>query len=315
MKYFNKLVVASVALTLSAQSSFAQTVKFVQFDSTSASFRSPDSIAARKAKALAGLEDLSKVSPEFMKALNEAAKDREFKLAEIQYYTAEYISVPFEQYRQLLFDPSGDWIDNTYGDMGYTKKAAVLRRTTPEEKEKRIATVKAYYAPRTGTPIATNNVEVSKLVGKAAPDFTVTTLDGKKIKLKSLKGKVVLLNFWFTQCRPCVEEIPTLNKFVEKYKNRNDIVFLAPEVVAETTVEDVQKFLKRAPFAYQIGLGGREAAMKLYQAKVFPANFIIDKKGIVRMGYVGLSPVALADLEKMIPQLLDETSGNPISKK
>jgi peroxiredoxin len=190
----------------------------------------------------------------------------------------------------------------------------VLRRTTPEEKEKRMATVKAYYTPRSGTPIATNNVELSKLVGKPAPDFTVKTIDGKKISLKSLKGKVVVMNFWFTMCRPCVEEIPTLNKFVEKYKDRKDIVFLAPEVRAETTIEDVQKFLKRAPFAYQIALGGNDAA-KLYQAKVFPANFLIDKNGIVRNGYVGLNPVALDELGNMIPKLLDETPGQTKSKK
>ncbi|SMO53750.1 TlpA family protein disulfide reductase [Solitalea koreensis] len=314
MKNFQKLLIVAFTLTLSVQSSYAQTVKFVTIDSTSASFRNPDAIADRKAKALAGMEDLKKANPEFMKALNEAAKDKDFKLAEIKYYTAEYIQIPFEQYRKLLYDISGDWADNTYGDMAYTKKACVLRKTTAEEKAKRVEAVRASYASKSSSPIATNNVELSKLVGQPAPDFTVTTLDGKQVSLSSLKGKVVVMNFWFTMCRPCVEEIPTLNKFVEKYKDRKDIVFLAPEC-ANATNEDVQKFLKRAPFSYQIALGGKDVAMKQYQSKVFPANFLIDKNGIVRNGYVGLNPVALDDYGKMIPKLLEEAPAKGASKK
>ena len=99
-----------------------------------------------------------------------------------------------------------------------------------------------------------------------------------------------------------------------QYKGRKDIVFLAPEV-AEGTVEDVQKFTKRIPFDYQVTLDGKKAAMELYQAKIFPANFLIDKKGIIRMGYVGNNPLGLAEISKMIPALLDETSGSVVSKK
>src|SRR6476620_3780769 len=100
MKISSKhLFMAAIGIAMCTQNSFAQNVKFVKIDSTAASFKSLDSIAARKAKALAGMEDLSKVTPEFMKALNESAKDKNFKLGEMLYYTAEYISVPFEQYR------------------------------------------------------------------------------------------------------------------------------------------------------------------------------------------------------------------------
>jgi peroxiredoxin len=308
------LFMAGFALALYAQNSFAQqAVKFVKIDSASASFRNRDSIAARKAKALNGLENLATATPEFKKAFNEAAADKNFKLTDIQYYTAEYIKVPFEQYRSYLFDPSGAWVDDMYGDIGYTKKAMVLRRATPEEQEKKVATLKGYYKPKAGTGFDKNDIEISKLVGKPAPDFTVKTIDGKKVSIKSLKGKVVVLNFWFTQCRPCVEEMPTLNKFVEKYKGNKDVVFLAPEVVAQTTKEDVEKFLKRAPFAYQIGLGGKDAAA-LYQVKIFPANFVIDKQGIVRMGYVGFNPFQLEEIGKLIPKLLESSAGITASK-
>ena len=314
MTIFQKhLTIVALALTIHAQNSVAQTVKFVTIDSSSASFRNPDSVAARKAKSLEGTTKLSTATPAFMKALNEAAAEKNFKLADMQYYTAEYISIPFEQYRKYLFDESGEWSEDSYGDIGYTKKAVVLRRSTPEEREKKIAMLKGMYTPKAGTPMAKEMVEISKLVGKAAPDFTVNTMDGKKLSMKSLKGKVVVLNFWFTQCRPCIEEIPTLNKFVEKYKGNKDVVFLAPDVLAETSVEDIQKFLKRFPFAYQVAMGGKDAAAS-YQVKTCPANFIIDKNGIVRMGFVGLNPYSLAELGDMIPKLAEKSAGKTSGK-
>jgi peroxiredoxin len=300
-----QLLVCAFGLTLYAQNSFAQSVKFVKIDSTASYFKNADSIAARKTIVLNGLTNLATATPEFKKAFNEAAADKNFKMTNQQYYTAEFINVPFEQYRQLVFDPSGAWSSDMYGDIGYNRKVIVLRKATAEEQAKNVGNIKGFYSAKKGTPIAQNDVEVSKLVGNPAPDFTVTTIDGKKVSISSLKGKVVVLNFWFTQCPPCREEMPTLNTFVDKYKNNKDVVFLAPEVVPATTVADVQKFVKRVPFNYQIALGGQDAA-KAYQVKVFPANFVIDKKGIVRMGYVGYNPFTLEELGKTIPKLIAE---------
>ncbi|POY36807.1 hypothetical protein C3K47_10450 [Solitalea longa] len=237
--------------------------------------------------------------------MNEAAADRNFKLAEQLYYAADYTSLSFEQYERLFYDPSGEWVNDTYGDVGYTKKAFVLRKATPQEQEKKIALIKARYAPKTGTPIANNLVAINdKLVNQPAPDFTVTTLDGKEVTLSSLKGKVVVLNYWFTQCRACVEEMPQLNAMVSKYKGNKDVVFLALDVVPQTTVEDIQKFQKRVTFDYQIALGGKDAAAA-YEAKTFPANYLIDKDGVIRMGWVGANPYSVMDMDKMIPTLLN----------
>ncbi|WP_140937883.1 TlpA family protein disulfide reductase [Sphingobacterium lumbrici] len=304
MKISQKILIVAFALTLSVHSSFAQKVEFVTIDSTAVYFKNADSIAARKAIALKGLTDFAKATPEFMKALNEAAADKNFKLAEQLYYTAEYIQVPFEQYRKYLFSPSGEWSSETYGDIDYSKKAIVLRKATGEEQQKNIEMSRSYFAPREGTSMAKETKEINnKLMGKAAPDFTCKTMDGKDISLNSLKGKVVVINFWFTQCRPCVEEIPELNAIANKYKGNTDVVFLGIEVRPETTKEEVEKFLKRVPFVYEIAMGGKDAAA-LYEAKTFPANFVIDKEGVVRMGAVGTSPFIIDELEKIIPTLL-----------
>jgi thiol-disulfide isomerase/thioredoxin len=60
----------------------------------------------------------------------------------------------------------------------------------------------------------------------AAPAFSVTSLEGKQYDLASLRGKTVVLNFWFLGCPPCVAEVPELNKLVAEFKDKN-VVFLA----------------------------------------------------------------------------------------
>src|ERR1700721_19361 len=64
-------------------------------------------------------------------------------------------------------------------------------------------------------------------LGAPAPDFSLTSLDGKSYKLGELKGKTIVLNFWFTACMPCREEMPGLNELVKSYQNDRNVVFIA----------------------------------------------------------------------------------------
>ena len=63
-------------------------------------------------------------------------------------------------------------------------------------------------------------------VGLDAPDFSAADMNGKTYSLSSLKGKIVVINFWFVECKPCLIEMPDLNEIVEKYKSE-EVVFLA----------------------------------------------------------------------------------------
>ena len=73
----------------------------------------------------------------------------------------------------------------------------------------------------TSTP---NPSDDEKLI---APAFSLTSLEGEKFELAALRGKVVVLNFWFTGCAPCVAEFGELNSLVHKFKNKG-VVFIAP---------------------------------------------------------------------------------------
>ena len=91
-------------------------------------------------------------------------------------------------------------------------KLFVLRPASKEEQEQMKA-MQGQMTPK------------SDLIGKKADPFSVTDINGNTISLESLKGKIVVINFWFVECKPCIMEIPELNKIVDLYKDK-EVVFL-----------------------------------------------------------------------------------------
>jgi|GEM_PF-1792841 len=120
--------------------------------------------------------------------------------------------------------------------------------------------------------------------GKEAPGFEAVDLKGNKVTLEQLKGKVVLINFWFVACRGCVEEMPMLNEIVEAYKDRTDVVFLAP--TGFDNKEKSEKFLTKRTFKYNI-LPDAKNVVDAYKVQVFPQNFIINKQGQIIYWNIG----------------------------
>ena len=96
----------------------------------------------------------------------------------------------------------------------------------------------------------------NELIGKEAFPFSVTDISGNKYSLEKLKGKIIVLNFWFVECKPCVMEIPDLNDLVEKYKGK-EVVFLA---FATNNKSKIESFLKTRTYKYKIIADGNEVA-------------------------------------------------------
>ena len=121
--------------------------------------------------------------------------------------------------------------------------------------------------------------------GEKISNFNTTDIEENKWKLKNLKGKVVVLNFWFLDCMPCRQEIPELNKLTEKFKDSVDVIFLS---IAPDDKNDLVEFLKDHPFNYKI-ISDKYMSNQ-YNIKTFPTNVIIDKQGQVQYhttGYYG----------------------------
>ena len=117
-----------------------------------------------------------------------------------------------------------------------------------------------------------------KNIGKTSHNFSAKSMKGKKIKSKDLIGKVVVLNFWFINCPPCLKEIPLLNDLKKKYKDKN-VEFIA---VALDSESKIYNFLKHTPFNYNQITDGKWMATK-FDISRYPTNLIIDKKGIVQL--------------------------------
>lgn len=138
-------------------------------------------------------------------------------------------------------------------------------------------------------------VETSPLLmGEVVPDFAVQTLDGNTIKLSDLKGKLVVINWWATFCKPCIAEMPGLNMLVEKYGSE-DVVFLA---LAMDTEADLRAFLEQQDFLYQQALA-TEATNVIFGYS-FPRNVIVDANRIVVYDETGGNADIYKKLEKEI---------------
>ena len=127
-----------------------------------------------------------------------------------------------------------------------------------------------------------------------APTFKANTIDGKLINQSELRGKVIVLNLWFINCPNCIEEIKLLNKVVDEYAGQ-DVVFLG---LASNNKADLQKFLKKNPFKFQI-VPDAGAYMTASYGEFkdgayylgFPTHVVIDRDGYVVMKMEGIKGV------------------------
>ncbi len=124
----------------------------------------------------------------------------------------------------------------------------------------------------------------SCLSGSMAPDFNATSVKGEIIQLSKLKGQVVVLNFWFKRCGPCIEEMPALNKLVDYYSGKEvKFISFAPED-SLTLV----KFFQEHPFNFTAVPNSediRQNKFKLFSA--WPYAIIIDKEGRISKMWFG----------------------------
>ncbi len=130
------------------------------------------------------------------------------------------------------------------------------------------------------------------LVGKAAPDFSLQTLDGGTISLASLRGRPVVLNFWASWCVPCRDEAPILRDLSEKQSA--DGLAVVGVVFSDKNLKAVRGFIQEYALAYPSLLDPKLDTSIAYGVSGVPETFFIDKQGMVR-GYDqgGLTPERL----------------------
>lgn len=138
-------------------------------------------------------------------------------------------------------------------------------------------------------------------VGTTAPDFKFWLLDGTKVTNKTTINKVVVLKFWFTTCVPCISGIPELNKLVEKYKDNEDVLFIAPALDNKTVIT---KFLSYYPFDFSITYNAIDMAKVYNPNGIYPTYVIIDKNGKIAYLDSQYKRNNANDLEELVKELL-----------
>ncbi len=134
------------------------------------------------------------------------------------------------------------------------------------------------------------------------PDYRYVSLDGADLSAESLRGKVVLVNFWATWCTPCRVEMPALQRMHERHEAEGfAVVGLA---VDRVSTESVRAFVLERGVTYPIAHVGAEAEALFGGLRGYPTSFLLDRSGRIRHTVIG--PVAPLSLEPAVRRLLAE---------
>jgi thiol-disulfide isomerase/thioredoxin len=159
-------------------------------------------------------------------------------------------------------------------------------------RERRLAMQKAQESRVVLMPNAADQGDQSEsdephLRGKAAPAFTLTTLDGKKVSLSDYKGHAVLVNFWATWCGPCKIEMPWFEEFKKQYAGQGfEILGVADDVDAGK--DAIAKVAQKTGVTYPILLADGKVEKAYGGIDVLPMSFYVDRNGVVVEQTAGL---------------------------
>lgn len=134
------------------------------------------------------------------------------------------------------------------------------------------------------------------------PRFAIYDLNGKEISSEAFQGKVVVIDFWATWCKPCITEIPEYNKLYEKFKDKN-FAFLGI-AMDSGDAEDVKNFAKIHNIKYPIYLGTARASMSFGTITALPTTFVLDQNFNIQKKYVGATPGKIKNIETLVEKIL-----------
>ncbi len=142
--------------------------------------------------------------------------------------------------------------------------------------------------------------EIDKLEKNKAPDFSLKDLSGRPVTLSSLKGKVVLLNFWATWCPPCISEMPVFNRLYKQMRARGlEIVAIS----ADRSEDYVRDFTSKHSLDFKVIYDESRDVVKRYKVFSMPTTFLIDKNGIIVEKFFGEYDWTDQEIKKKIEKL------------
>jgi peroxiredoxin len=142
----------------------------------------------------------------------------------------------------------------------------------------------------------------TKSLVRPAPAFELPDLNGGRVSLASLAGKVVILDFWATWCGPCIQEIPDYKEFWRKNQPRG--IEVIGVVMDSGSPDEIQDFVREHRIPYRQLLGDEEMAEAFGVDQGYPTTFVIDRQGVIRAKTLGSPPAKFRRLQEQADSAL-----------
>ncbi len=137
----------------------------------------------------------------------------------------------------------------------------------------------------------------------ATENFSVRDEAGRVINTADLKGKVVFMNFWASWCPPCRAEFPSIQKFYDRYKDREDVVFLTVNLDDQAAAG--RKYLDKQNYSLPLLVPASEIPQAFYTGSL-PTTVVLDKNGAIRLHHTGMADYSKESFYKKIEAMLAE---------
>jgi len=155
--------------------------------------------------------------------------------------------------------------------------------------------------PTGGSRDTASPVDAEKSVNSKAPDFSLKDAYGKSLSLSSLKGKVVLVNFWATWCPPCKAEMPSMNRLYNEIRSRG---FEIVAISTDNSISPVKDFLAKNRIDFPVLFDETKSVTRQYHVFSMPTTFLIDRGGMIVEKFYGEEDWTDPVIRKKIERLL-----------